>query len=79
MSKSFNGRIAMNKKTSLSILLAACLILGACSQNNGAAASAESTTTLSATEAGELDSTVSISEGSEVTFIRLVMLAGRMW
>ncbi|HBI51739.1 MAG TPA: hypothetical protein DDX72_03040 [Ruminococcaceae bacterium] len=30
-------------------------------------------------EAGELDSTVSISEGSEVTFIRLVMLAGRMW
>ena len=30
-------------------------------------------------DAGELDSTVSISEGSEVTFIRLVMLAGRMW
>ena len=40
----------MNRKTSLSILLAACLILGACSQNNGAAAPAESTTT-SATEA----------------------------
>ncbi|MBO6230590.1 MAG: hypothetical protein J6O50_08475 [Ruminiclostridium sp.] len=30
-------------------------------------------------EAGEIDSPVSISEGSEVTFIRLVMLAGRMW
>ena len=30
-------------------------------------------------ETRELDSTVSISEGSEVTFIRLVMLAGRMW
>ena len=41
----------MNKKTSLSMLLAACLILGACSQNNGAAAPAESTTTTSATEA----------------------------
>lgn len=30
-------------------------------------------------EAGEIDSEESISEGSEVTFIRLVMLAGRMW
>ena len=30
-------------------------------------------------EAGELDSEVRIDENSEVTFIRLVMLAGRMW
>ena len=30
-------------------------------------------------EAGELDSAVNITENSEVTFIRLVMLAGRMW
>ena len=30
-------------------------------------------------EAGEIDSPVNINEGSEVTFIRLVMLAGRMW
>lgn len=30
-------------------------------------------------EAGEIDSPVNIDEGSEVTFIRLVMLSGRMW
>ncbi|MDC7293701.1 MULTISPECIES: hypothetical protein [unclassified Butyrivibrio] len=30
-------------------------------------------------DAGDKDSKVNIEEGTEVTFIRLVMLAGRMW
>lgn len=30
-------------------------------------------------EVGDIDSKISLKEGDEVTFIRLVMLAGRLW